>query len=147
MKHVYAEDVNYWRTGQSSPDKWIDDAKREIKAAGGTVIGEAYGSEASTGRAAFMLEFEFAAERFRVVWPVLPTRTKNPAAERAARVQAATMLFHDVKARCVSAKVLGARSAFFSYLCLPDGRTAAQAASPELTALFPRLLTVGSAQP
>ena len=38
MKHVYAEDVNYWRTGQSSSDKWINDAKREIKAAGGTTM-------------------------------------------------------------------------------------------------------------
>ena len=29
MKHVYAEDVNYWRTGQSSPDKWTDDVQRQ----------------------------------------------------------------------------------------------------------------------
>lgn len=143
---VFAEDVNYWKSGQSSPDTWIERAKAEIKTAGGKVIGEAYGSEASTGRAAFMLEFEFGGERFRVVWPVLRTRARNAASERAAKIQSATMLYHDVKARCVSAKVLGARSAFFSYLMLPDGRTASQAAAPEVAQLFPKLLTAGSGQ-
>lgn len=140
MPTPYAEDVNYWKSGQSSPDTWIEKAKAEIKAAGRRFIGEAFGSEAG-GRSAFMLEFEFSNERFRAVWPVLPTRTKTAAAERAARIQAATMLYHDVKARCVSAKVLGARSAFFSFLLLPDGRTAAQAAAPEVAQLFPKLLT------
>jgi hypothetical protein len=134
---VYAEDVgNYWKTGQSAPDTWIDKAKGEIKAAGGKTLSEAYGSD-GTGRSAYMLEFAFAEERFRVVWPVLKSRANN---ERAARIQAATMLYHDVKARCVSAKVLSIRVAFFSYLLLPDGRTAAQVAAPDITALYPKLL-------
>lgn len=141
---VFAEDVNYWKSGQSAPDTWISKAKGEIKAAGGKVIGEAYGSEAVTGRSAFMLEFEFDGERFRAVWPVLPTRSKSEANERAAKIQAATMLYHDTKARCVSAKVLGTRAAFFTYLMLPDGRTAAQAAAPEVAQLFPKLLTVSA---
>lgn len=34
-----------------------------------------------------------------------------------------------------------ARVDFFQYLLLPDGRTAAQAAAPELTSLWPKLLT------
>lgn len=137
----FAEDVNYWKSGASAPDTWIDKAKGEIKAAGGTVIAEAFGSEATTGRAAYMLEFEFDGERYRAVWPVLPCRAKSTTNERAARIQAATMLYHDVKARCVSAKVLGVRSSFFSYLMLPDGRTAAQVATPEVSQLFPRMLT------
>lgn len=140
MKTPYAEEVNYWRTGQTSADTWMDNAAKEIRTAGGKLIGQAYGSEAATGRAAYMIEFEFSGERFRIVWPVLPTKTKNAASEKAARIQAATMLYHDVKARCVSAKVLGSRAAFFSYLMLPDGRTAAQAAAPEVSALFPLLL-------
>ena len=142
MTTVYAEDVNYYKTGTSAPDTWIEKAKSEIKAAAGKVHGEAFGSEAATGRAAFMLEFEFSGERFRAVWPVLPCRAKSAANERAAKVQAATMLYHDVKARCISAKVLGVRTAFFSYLMLPDGRTAAQVATPEVAQMWPRMLTV-----
>lgn len=139
MNEVYAEDVNYWKTGTSGPDTWIDKAKAEIKTAGGRVLNEAFGS--SDGRAAFMLEFTFGADRFRVVWPVLTSKTK---AERAARVQAATMLYHDVKAKCVSAKVHGARAAFFQYAVLPDGRTAAQVAAPELLEMYPKMLTSGN---
>lgn len=84
-----------------------------------------------------MLEFEFGKDRFRAVWPVLPSKTKN---ERAARIQAATMLYHDVKAKCVAAKVHGVRAAFFQYAVLPDGRTAAQVAMPDLVNLYPKML-------
>ncbi len=137
---LYAEDVgHYWKTGTSSPDTWIDKAKREIVSVGGRVNQEAFGSD-SEGRSAFLLDFTVKEDRFCAVWPVLPTRTKGN--ERAARIQAATMLYHDVKARCVSAKVLGVRAAFFTYLMLPDGRTAAQASAPEIAASYPRLLTV-----
>lgn len=139
MNDVYAEDVNYWKTGTSSADTWIDKAKAEIKTAGGKVLNEAFGS--MDGRAAFMLEFTFGADRFRAVWPVLPSKTK---AERAARIQAATMLYHDVKAKCVGAKVHGVRAAFFQYAVLPDGRTAAQVAVPELLEMYPKMLTGGS---
>jgi hypothetical protein len=138
MSDLYAEDVNYWKTGTSGPDVWIDKAKAEIRAAGGKVLGEAFGN--SDGRAAFMLEFAFGADRFRVVWPVLTSKTK---ADRAARVQAATMLYHDVKAKCVSAKVHGMRAAFFQYAVLPDGRTAATVATPELLQLYPKMLKAG----
>jgi len=139
MSDIYAEDVNYWKSGTSSPDTWLDRAKKEIKAAGGKIAGEAFGSD-SAGRAAFMLECTFGDERYRVVWPVLRSRTHN---DRAARIQAATFLYHEIKARCMTAKVLGTRQAFFSYLLLPDGRTAAQLAVPELTTAWPKLLTSG----
>jgi hypothetical protein len=137
---IYAEDLNYWKSGQSSPDTWIDRAKREIVAAGGKVISEAYGKD-EMGRAAFLLEFTFAGERFKAIWPVLKSRAGN---EKAARIQAATCLFHDVKHRCVLVKVFGAKQAFFNYLLLPDGRTAGQAAAPELLNFYPKLLTDGS---
>jgi hypothetical protein len=135
---MYAEDVgNYWKTSKTSPDTWLAKAKREIARAGGEVLAEAFGSEAG-GRSAYMLGFKFNGEQFKVVWPVLPSKGGD---DRAARIQAATMLYHDVKARAVSAKVLGVRTAFFSYLMLPDGRTAAQAATPELLDALPKLLT------
>lgn len=144
-KTLYAEDMNYWQTGKSAPDSWIESARREIVGAGGKILGWAFGAEGTTGRSAYMLEFDLDGERFKIVWPVLPTRSgKN---EQAARIQAATCLYHDVKARCISAKVLGKRAAFFSYLMLPDGQTVAHATAPELArqlpAMFgPMLLTV-----
>ncbi len=122
-KTVYAEDVNYWKTGQSSPDTWIDRAKGEIIA----------------GRSAFMLSFSFGDDVFKAVWPVLSSKTKN---EKAARIQAATMLYHDIKNSCVKVKVFGARVAFFHYLMLPDGRNASQASNEDLAQMFPKMLTV-----
>ena len=72
------------------------------------------------------------------MWPVLPTKSGD---EKAARIQAATLLYHDIKARAISAAVLGARAAFFTFLMLPDGRTAAAIAAPEIAELMPRMLT------
>ena len=86
-----------------------------------------------------MLAFEIEGERYKVVWPVLVTQSGN---EKAARIQAATMLYHDVKAKCISAAVLGVRSAFFSYLMLPDGRSAAELATPELDEMLPNLFSI-----
>lgn len=136
---VYAEDCNYWKTGQSSFDTWLDKAKAEIKAVGGKVLSEGYGNEPSTGRSAFLLSFTLGQDNFKAIWPVLPSKTKN---ERAARIQAATMLYHDIKNSCVKVKVFGARTAFFHYLMLSDGRTAPQAADADLVNMFPRMLTV-----
>lgn len=135
QKLPYAEDINYWQTGQTAADTWIDKAKKEIKSAGGKVIGDVFGNDALTGRSAFMIQFSFGQDAFKLVWPVLPSRSGK---ERAARIQAATMLYHDVKARCVSAKVIGNRAAFFTYILLPDGQSAA---SVELTEVLPALFT------
>lgn len=138
MNELYAEDVNYWKTSKSSPDAWIDKTKRQIEQLGGKILLEGFGSEPATGRAAFMLVFEIGGDKFKAVWPVLPSKSSS---ERAAKVQAATMLYHDVKAKCISAAVLGARAAFFSFLMLPDGRTAAEASVPELVQAIPALLS------
>jgi len=133
---VYAEDVNYWQTSRAPADTWIARAREEIERAGGTVVAEAFGSDAG-GRAAYMLSFALAGERYRIVWPVLPSKTGNA---RAARIQAATMLYHDAKARAVAAKAIGTRAAFFTFLQLPDGRTMGQVATPELERMVPALL-------
>lgn len=142
---IYAEDLNYWKTGASPPDTWI--AKAEIRAAGGRVTAELFGADTS-GRGMYALEFELpdpnGKERYRVKWPVLPCRSPSAANERAARIQAATMLHHDIKSRCVAARVLGARAAFLTFLLLPDGRTAADASTPELAERYPKLLTGAS---
>lgn len=141
MSLPYAEEVNhYWMTSQTSPDSWMDKTKRLIVEAGGRIISDAFGSQ--EGRSAFLLEFEIGDDQFKVIWPVLPTR--NSKNERAARIQAATLMYHDVKAKCMTAIVLGIRAAFFSYLLLPDGRPATSASIPELETGIPELFRMSS---
>lgn len=134
---VYAEDVNYWQTGKSSSDTWIENAKREIRAVGGKVMGEGFVSEELTGRSSFLLAFELQGEQFKILWPVLKSKRSNT---HAARIQSATALYHEVKAACVKVKFLGARAAFFAYLILPGGRTASEVGTPELIQALPELL-------
>jgi hypothetical protein len=134
---TYAENVNYWKTGKSSPDTWLEKAKTEIKRVGGVVAGSVIVSDDLTGRAGFMLAFQLGDDQFKMVWPVLKTKTDNL---KAARIQAATALYHEVKAACVKLKFLGARSAFFAYLLLDDGRTASEVGGNELAERLPQLL-------
>lgn len=133
---IYAEEINYWKTSRSSPDVWMARARQQIENLGGVILLEGFGNEPTTGRAAYMLAFEIEGNKFKIAWPVLPSRSGN---ERAARIQAATMLYRDVKAKCISASVLGARAAFFSFLLLPDGRSAAEMSTPELIQAIPSL--------
>jgi hypothetical protein len=133
---IYAEDINYWKTGRSAPDAWLKKAKAQIVKLGGTVLAEGFGNDVGSGQAAYMLGFEIEGQRFKVLWPVLPSRSGE---ERSARIQAATLLYHDVKARCISATVLGARVAFFNYLVLPNGRTAAEMTGPHLLNVLERI--------
>ena len=134
---VYSEDVNYWQSGKSSPDSWLEKAKKEIRAVGGQVVGSGSFSEDITGRAGFMLAFRLDGEDFAIKWPVLRSKSGN---HLSAQRQAATALYHEVKAACVKLKFLGARSAFFAYLMLPDGRTASQASAPKCVAILPALI-------
>lgn len=143
-KLPYGEDVNYWQTGSSSPDTWMEKTKDQIKKLGGKILMEGFGSEPTTGRSAYMLAFEIEGNNFKVVWPVLPSKKGN---EIAARRQAATMLYHDTKAKYLGAVVLGVRAAFFSYLLLPDGRTAMEASLPELAEGIPALFAANQLEP
>ena len=132
---IYAEDVNYWKTSQKSADSWIDDTCDIITSIKGEILQQAFGT--MQGRAAYLLVFKLGSDVFKVSFPVLPSKTGNM---KAAKVQAATILYHDVKAKVVLAKVLGTRAAFFTYLMLPDGRSAAEATTPELVAQLPKML-------
>lgn len=137
-KLPYAEDLNFWKSGKSTPDTWLDKAESEIEKHGGTVFLRAQGKDPQTGNEAYLLQFEFAPDQFKAVWPVLPTRNEkdNPAARR----QAATMLYHDVKNKCLKSSIFGARVAFFEYLQLPDGQNITQMSTPELAEFVPRAL-------
>ena len=138
MKKLYAEDVkNYWKTSGTSADTWLEKAKNLIISINGKIIGEAFGSDPATGYSAYMLAFEIEDQRFKIIWPVLSTRHNEIAA---AKRQAATFIYRDVKARVMSAKVLGIKAAFFAYMQLPDGRTTSQATVEELSQGIPYLL-------
>lgn len=139
MNLPYAEEIgHYWKTSVSSPDSWLSKTSELIKKTGGIIIAEAFGT--AQGRGAFMLTFEIKGENYKIIWPVLPSKGNN---ELAARRQAATLLFYDVKAKLMTASVLGFKTAFFQYVLLPDGRTAGEVALPELTRAFPSLLVEG----
>jgi hypothetical protein len=135
----YADKLNYWKSGRGSAESWVDKAKAEIRRAGGLVHGSAFVEEEINGTGAYCLAFELHRDRFQVKWPILRPRKQQdmPAAKR----QAATMLYHDVKAACVKAKVFGARVAFLAHLQLANGRTAGELTNPELVASLPKMLT------
>jgi len=133
----YAEDLNYWKTSQSSPDSWIDKTKKIIETLKGKVLAEGFGSN-DQGKAAYMVGFEIEGEAFKVIWPVV--KSSYSGNERAERVQAATSLYHYVKGVCLYAVVVGFRAAFFSHLMLPDGKIASQIANEEITKLIPEML-------
>ena len=137
---VYAEEVNFWMTGKSSTDVWMERTKKQIVELGGAVKAEGFGSD-DRGRAAFMLGFTIGADSFKIIWPVLQSQTGKALA---ARVQAATMLYHYIKSVCLYAVIVGARSAFFTHLMLPDGRIASQVADNELLELAPQIFLLSA---
>lgn len=123
---LYAEDFNYWKTGQSSPDRWMERSKALILSHGGKGVKEGFLSGGE--KAFYILSFELQGHTFRAIWPVLPTLEGN---EYAAKVQAATALHHEIKARLLAAKVVGAVEAMLSWKLLADGRSAGEVAKAE----------------
>lgn len=92
------------------------------------------------GHKAFLMEFTFGEDKFRALWPVLSTEYEYNDNDKASKRQAATLLYHDVKARSLRCAIFGARNAFFDFLLLEDGRTTAQLSSPELIDRMPKFL-------
>lgn len=138
----YAEQANYWKTSKSSPDAWLEKTLKLIERFGGELIASGFGNEHMAGKAAYLVRFSLDGETFRLMWPVLPSETGDTFS---ARRQAATMLHHAVKARCVESQVLGARIAFFAWLELPDGRPLFQASNSELLDGIPDALLLTEA--
>jgi len=135
MQLPYAEDSNYFQTGKSTPDTWIDKAADQVEKIGGQVIMRGMGTHPDSGQSAFIFIFEIDGDTFRIVWPVLPLKSHTTTKARGAKRQAATFLFYDVKARCLSSAILGTRSAFFSFIMLPDGRVASEVEKSEIAQL------------
>jgi hypothetical protein len=129
----YAEDVgHYWKTGTSSPDAITEKTKKLIRGIGGTITSEMAGM--INGKSGIMIEFHVASEKYRLLWPILESKAGN---ELAAKRQAATFLYHDVKNAVVNAKVRGVRAAFHGYLLLPSGQIASQLSAPESVEQIP----------
>ena len=136
-KLPYAEELkNFWKTSRTQPDTWIDKAQKQIERMGGKVTTRGYIDD--DGKKAYLLGFKVNEDLFKVIWPVCPSRTGD---ESAARIQAATMLYHDIKAKSLKVRIFGARTSFFEYYALPDGRTAGQVSDPEFLANMPKMLT------
>lgn len=132
MAVIYAEDMNYWKTSTTHAETWIEKAKKEIIKIGGKVHRTGYGEEQK--RIVFLMEFQLGNDQFKIAWATLPSKTNNI---NAAKRQAATLLYHDVKHKCVMAKIKG-NSAFVEYLVLPNGQTATEAAN---SGLFMQLIS------
>lgn len=141
MKLPFAEEINYYKTSEASPGSWLEKTEILIEKLGGHVSMVGKGRD-EDGRTAFAMEFSFPPDRFRAIYPVLPSKWEDPTSVdlRAAERQAATLLFHDVKARCLRSKIFGPRSAFFEFLLLSDGRSVAHLANEELIEYTPKQL-------
>ena len=135
MKKQYAEECNYWKSGKSSPDSWLEKSVQLIESFGGQVIASAFGF--SKGKSAYMIQFDLEGEAFKIIWPVMKSKNDD---DMAARRQSATMLYHDIKASCIAAQILGTRTVFFSWLCLPDGRANFELSNQELLENAPKFL-------
>ena len=135
---MYAEQLgHYWKTSKRSTDAWMDSTINLIRKHDGIPLQSFSGIDLITDRSAIMLSFKLDGELFKITWPALPSKTGN---NRAALVQAATMVHHTVKTRLLESKVIGTRTAFFSFLQLDDGRTMSQVSDPDLVDLIPPLL-------
>lgn len=131
-----AEDVNYWRTGRSAVDSWIDKCCRLIDEVGGTIIQK--GMIWQNGDSVCLLAFSIDGESYRVGWPVLKTRAGD-SDDPAARIQAATFMYHDVKAKVMIAKVLGPRCAFIGNLMVTKNSTVGELNNLQLQKALPQL--------
>lgn len=140
-KTIYAEDVDCWRTGKSrTVSAWLDLAESQLMQHGAKNVLKSTGTN-ETGATTFMFAFELNDQKYNLVWPTLPTRSHSESAERAARIQAVTSLYHEVKNCCVVGNRYGKGTGFFAYQMLPDGRTVRQLAAPELVSTIAGYLT------
>ena len=121
--------------------EWLALAVSQLRSHGASQVVQAVG-EGEGGREAYLLEFTLHDQRYKVVWPVLPLAAsyRTDKNQEAARRQAATSLYHDVKARCVTAARYGSEMGFFQFRQLPDGRTVQEMTAVELMEGLPRMM-------
>lgn len=131
----WGPNLPFWKSGRSEPGTWIEKTAKLISRwDGAEVLGSGYQRDPSTDVMAYVVAFTVHGASYRAVWPVLEHDERH---QLAARRQAATMLYHDVKNRLLAAEVFGFRAAFMQYMALPDGRLGMQAADEDS---LPKLL-------
>lgn len=130
---IYGDTVNYWKTSTKASESWLASTKKLIQDIEGKVHTEMIATV--SGKTAIMLGFAIGDDNYKIVYPILAIRKE--ADRQAATIQAATALYHEVKALIVSAKFRGIRGAFTAYLVLPDGRTAGDLSAPEIANAMP----------
>ena len=131
MNKLEIENLPYWKTSNSSPDTWMDRTIKLILDFDGELINQAQGMDYKSGMAAFQIIFKLQCDSLKIVFPVLEPKKQSDM--KSAKIQAATILYHDIKSRLVSSKILGARNVFFGNLLLENGVTAAELENPELS--------------
>ena len=139
-----AEDCNYWKSSNTAPDSWLQKTLAMVVKFGGIVLGSGYADDNETGRSAFLIRFTLEGETFRILWPVLQSKSGDATS---ARRQAATMMYHDVKAKCGASQSLGVRVAFFAWVELADGRSACELATTELIETTPEMFSPKASTP
>ncbi len=138
----FAQDVNYWQSGRTAVDVKIDGVSSMIVDVGGSILSR--GNVARGEAEMIFIEFSLDGSAYRIAWPILPIDSDRNGKEPAARIQAATLMHHEVKSICVKAKVFGPGAAFVPYLLLENGRTVVESAAPEIAAAMPKLLISAS---
>ena len=129
MSLPYAQDVNYWKTGRSDSMAVLQKAADQLAEVNGTIETQVFGMH--NGQEAIIFGFKIDGTAYRINWPVLPSKRPDEDDHIDRHRQAAAFVFHDVKARCMTAKVLGARRAFVGYLVdRKTGQTVAELANP-----------------
>ena len=123
-----ADELNYWKSGKSSPESWLDKVEKMITDVGGTVNTRLMGRLGDYE--GIMFGFRIGTESYKITWPVLPP--KNDKDWPAARRQAATMVYHDTKAKMVSYRIFGPKVVFSNWLVAPDGKTLAERVPSEI---------------
>ena len=120
---VCAEELgHYWQTSKKSPNAWLEKDVRALlakhgaqKVSAGIITGDDVG--------AVIVGFSFGGRVYKIIQPVLPSRTGNV---YAAQVQAATILHHYIKALLLRAKTVGIPSAFVQHQIISGGQTMAE---------------------
>ncbi|MEM7551121.1 MAG: hypothetical protein AAF363_15665 [Bacteroidota bacterium] len=122
MELPFAENMPYWKTSSSGIENWLDKTEKLITEYGGDVNTRIAGK--SNGKEAIMFGFTLESDRYKILWPILPT--KKDSDRNAAARQAATMIYHDTKARVNRLKIFTPRVVFSDWLLLNNGKTLAE---------------------
>jgi len=120
-KKLYAEDLPYWRTG-TKYNQAIDEAVNALNKYGAEI--SMNGQFSIDGVKVIAIQFKLDGDEYRLVERIILPRKRSGTNDRAAEIQAAAALKHNVKSRLNQYLRNGARNAFMSALILPNGRVA-----------------------